>query len=102
MGHNRYKEGDIDAAIKSWKRAAELGSADGHFSLSSIYLDGIGVEQNWEKTIYHLEQASIAGHAHAMHNLGCAEKDMGRFQRALKHYIIASNLGHDSMQELRT
>lgn len=64
--------------------------------------DGIGVEQNWEKTIYHLEQASIAGHAHAMHNLGCAEKDMGRFQRDLKHYIIASNLGHDSMQELRT
>ena len=101
VGHYHYKEGDIDAAIKSWTKAAELGSAEGHYSLSTLYQRGIGVEQNWKKTIYHLEQAAIAGHAHARHNLGCVEKDMGRFQRAVKHFVIASNLGHDSMQELR-
>eukprot|EP00573_Skeletonema_grethae_P003272 CAMPEP_0201689560 /NCGR_PEP_ID=MMETSP0578-20130828/3129_1 /ASSEMBLY_ACC=CAM_ASM_000663 /TAXON_ID=267565 /ORGANISM="Skeletonema grethea, Strain CCMP 1804" /LENGTH=197 /DNA_ID=CAMNT_0048174241 /DNA_START=364 /DNA_END=957 /DNA_ORIENTATION=+ len=101
VGHYHYHDGDIDAAIKSWTKAAELGSAEGHYSLSTLYKDGIGVEQNWKKTIYHLEQASISGHPLARHNLGCVEQDMGRFQRAVKHYIIASNLGHDSMRELR-
>ena len=28
-------------------------------------------------------------------NLGCVEGDNGRHERAVKHFIIAANLGHD-------
>jgi TPR repeat protein len=43
-----------------------------------------------------LEQAVIGGHVDARHNLGCIELDNGRRERAIKHFIIAANLGNDS------
>ena len=46
--------------------------------------------------LHHLEEAAaIAGHPKARHNLGCCEGENSRFERAVKHFIIAANLGYD-------
>ena len=62
---------------------------------------GLGVEEDEEKEVYHLEKAAIGGHPDARYNLGCIEEENGRFDRAVKHWIIGAKLGDaDSMKEL--
>ena len=41
-----------------------------------------------------MEQAAIGGDPYARNNIGCAEEDSGRLDRAVKHWIIAANLGN--------
>jgi TPR repeat protein len=52
-----------------------------------------------KKEAYHLEEAAIGGHCNARHNLGCVELDFGRKERAVKHFIIAANLGNEKSIE---
>ena len=102
MGFTRENEGDYDSAIEYWSKAAELGDALAHWSLSLMYERGKGVEKDEKKEIYHLEEAAIAGHPDARCNLGCYEMRSERYDRAVKHWIIAANLGHDkSIQVLK-
>ena len=55
-----------------------------------------------KKAVYHWEEAAIAGHPWARHNLGCVELESGRYDRAVKHFIIAASLGyHDSLSDLK-
>ena len=61
-----------------------------------MHQHGKGVEKNLKKEIYHLEKAAIAGHPNARFNLGCTDQAAGRIKRAVKHFIIASKLGHDT------
>ena len=42
-----------------------------------------------------MEEAAIGGHPNARHSLACYEGRNGRIDRAVKHFIIAANLGHD-------
>jgi tetratricopeptide (TPR) repeat protein len=101
MGKKRCHEGDYDTAFEYFKKAAELGDAGAHYSLSLRYREGEGVEKDEKKEIYHLEEAAIGGHASARHNLGYDEWNNGNFERARKHWIIAANLGdHDSLKAL--
>ena len=95
MAKKRYDEGDYETALEYWTKAAGLGNADAQYSLSIMYRDGEGVQNDEKKQVYHLEDAAIAGHPNARHNLGCFERRNGRFERARKHWIIAANLGHD-------
>ena len=63
-----------------------------------IYLFCIGmggVEKDEIKGVYHLEEAVIRGHPKARYFLGAREGRNGRYERALKHWIIAASLGHD-------
>ena len=102
MGGKQFDAGDYEGAFKYWSKAAELGDADAHFNLSGMYMKGTSVEKDEKKEIYHLEEASIAGHPLARCNLGCCEGISGRSERAVKHFIIAANLGHDgSIQTLK-
>jgi len=49
-----------------------------------------------------LTEAAISGHPEARHNLACYEGRNDRIDRAVKHLIIAANLGDDdSMQKLK-
>ena len=49
---------------------------------------------NWEK-------AAIGGHPDARYNLGVYEEVIGNTEKAVKHFIIAANLGYEkSMKEL--
>ena len=95
MGKKRYHEGDYETAFKYLTKAAELGDSEAHYSLSIMYREGDGVQNDEKKQAYHSEQAAIGGHPNARHNLGCFERRNGRFERARKHWIIAANLGND-------
>ena len=98
MGCKHSGEGDYDGAFKYWTKAAVLGDVDAHYALSVMYREG----EDEENATYHLEEAAIRGHAYARHDLGCYEGRNGRNERAIKHYIIAANLGNDqSIQALK-
>ncbi|KAK1741570.1 Sel1-like repeat family protein [Skeletonema marinoi] len=102
MGYDLHQEEDYGSALAYWKKAAELGNAEAHYVVSNIYWEGKGVEKDIKKAIYHLEKAAIDGHPFARYNLGCIEGNNGRKDRAVKHYIIAASLGHDtSLEDLR-
>ena len=95
MGRKRCHKGEYDTGLHYLMKAAELGDADAHYSLSIRYRKGEGVEKDEKKEIYHLEEAAIGGDPYARHNLGCVELENGRFERAKKHLIIAAELGCD-------
>ena len=106
-GTQRYGEGDYKDAFDYWIKAAELGDTVAHYLLSCVYNGGLGnswgVEKDEKKEVYHLEQAAIAGHTIARHNLGVHEAESGRYERARRHFIINANLGEDvSMKELKS
>ena len=59
------------------------------------------MKKDKEKAVYHYEKAAMGGHPTARYNLGCHEGNIGNIERAVKHFTIASNLGHDkSMKAL--
>ena len=71
------------------------------FDLEIFDLD-LDEKDDEKKRVYHLQEAAIRGHPCARHNLGCHEERNGTVERAVKHYIIAANLGLDqSMQRLK-
>ncbi len=101
MGTKHCDEGDFDTAFEYWTKAAELGDASAHFGLSILYQQGCSVEKDVEKEVYHLEKAAIGGHPEARNNLAAVEHYNGNIERAVKHSIIAANLGHElSMKKL--
>ena len=131
-GLKQFREGEYQSAFEHWTKAAELGYADAHYSLSLMYSDGDGVEKDEGKEKFHLEEAAIGGHPEARHNLGCMEWNNGiaatlqafdatlqaflsidheniygnierKAERAVKHWIIAATLGFDeSIKSLMT
>ena len=88
-----YNEGDYDKALKYWPKAAELGDAEAHYYLGCMYMEGEGVEKDEEKAGYHWEKAAIGGHTIARHNLAFVEAKNCSTEIAVKHWIIAANLG---------
>jgi TPR repeat protein len=100
MGIKIYHEGVHDKAFEYWTKAAELGDAIAHCQLGHSYHDGEGVEKDEEKAVYHLEQAAIGGHTTARHCLGYLEGNNGNIKRAVKHSIIAANLGHEKSMKV--
>ena len=103
IGFVHCDEGDYDGAFKYLTKAAKFGDAMAHYELSVMYQNGLGVEKDEEKELFHLEEAAIRGHAYARFNIACIEDDSnGEIERAVKHFIIAANLGLDSaMKELK-
>ena len=95
MGGMYREEGDYKNAFKYFSKAAALGDVNAHYNLSFMYHDGKCVEKDEKKRVYHLEEAAIGGHAYARHNLGRVEESHGKMDRAVKHWIIAANLGSD-------
>jgi tetratricopeptide (TPR) repeat protein len=99
MGMKCDREGDIEGAIQYYSKAATLGNMPAHFNLSVMYKLGEGVEKDMKKYLHHMEEAAIGGHPTARYNLGCVEYEKGRIDRAVKHFIIAANLGDDRALE---
>jgi TPR repeat protein len=100
-GYKYYEEGDYDKALKYLTKAAELGYAAAHFKLGFMYFRGKGVEKDEEKVACYWVKAAIGGHPQARHNLASYEAKNGNMEKAVKHWIIAANLGYDeSMKTL--
>ena len=95
QGREQYNKGDYSSAFEYLMKAAKLGELEAHYSVSCMYQDGLGVEKDRGKSLHHLEEAAIGGHPEARCNLGCEEWNDGHTERAVKHYIIAANIGHD-------
>ena len=101
MGEKCYKEGDYYDAFEYLTKAAELENIDAHAQLGMMYRKRRGVEKDEEKAAYHWEVAAIGGHPFARHNLATNEEENGNMERAVKHFIIAANLGYEnSMKSL--
>eukprot|EP00985_Skeletonema_marinoi_P007151 scaffold3127_cov87-Skeletonema_marinoi.AAC.1 len=81
LGVRRFEAGGYDDAFRYANKAAELGDAGAHYQLSCFIYEG---------------RAAIGGHPLARYNLGANEKNNGRMDRAVKHWIIAAALGHDA------
>ena len=92
---------DISKALELWHRAGELGCANAYYNIAHAYKNGDGVERNEKKAKHYWELAAIGssiesrtnlgvieGQATYM-NLGAMEADLGYFDRALKHFMIA-------------
>ena len=102
VGHVHYFKGEYAKAIQYRSKAARLGDALAHYDLSLMYLKGKGVEKDEQKFFHHAEEAAIAGHPRARYNLGAIEWKDGNFERAVKHFIIAANLGEgESLKMLK-
>eukprot|EP00984_Skeletonema_dohrnii_P019251 scaffold9169_cov77-Skeletonema_dohrnii-CCMP3373.AAC.2 len=95
MGLYRNQERDYENAFPHFTKAAEMGDILAHYNLAVMYREGQGVKKDKEKELHHLEQAAIGGHPYARHNLGCVELTNCRTDRAIKHWIIAANLGYE-------
>jgi tetratricopeptide (TPR) repeat protein len=100
LGNDCFSEGDVVKAFKYYEEAAALGDMSAHFNLSVAYREGGVVEKNLKKEIYHLEVAAIGGHPKARVNLGIREGQNGRYERTVKHFIIAAKLGDDKALEM--
>ena len=104
VGKKCYDEGNYEGAIEYYTKSAKLGYAEAHFNLSLMYHMGLGgVEKDEKKAVYHAEEAAIGGHPTARYNLGIEEGRNGRYERAVKHLVIAAKLGYDdALEELKT
>eukprot|EP00985_Skeletonema_marinoi_P007141 scaffold3121_cov211-Skeletonema_marinoi.AAC.10 len=100
MGLMQYEKGDYGSAFEYLTKAAGLGDSSAHDYLALMYWKGTGVEKDEKKGNYHAEEAAIAGHPTARHNLGSIEWNNGNKERAMKHSIIAANLGYDKSVEI--
>ncbi len=99
MGEKCFSGLDLGGASQYFTKAAALGNMMAHYYLSKMSPLSEGIEGGMKKKIYHLEEAAIGGHPMARHNLGCVEWEKGRIERAMKHFIIAANLGDDEALE---
>jgi TPR repeat protein len=95
LGRKYYHEGNYESALEYLTKAAGLGCFDAHCVLGVMYMNEEGVEKDEEKGIYHYEKAAIGGHHQARYNLGNHEERNGNAERAVKHFIIAANLGDE-------
>ena len=95
QGSYCYKKGDYSSAFEYFTKAAKLGDIEAHYQLSGCFGLGRGVEKDEKKELFHLEEAAIGGHPDARCNLACYEGINERYERAVKHWIIAANLGYD-------
>ena len=101
IGVKHYIDGDYGSAYNCFKDAAKLGDVESHYSMSHMYREGFGVQKDEKMKVYHLEEAAIGGHVDARYNLASYEWSNHKFNRALKHWVIAARLGHnESMQIL--
>ena len=80
-------------ALELYRRAAELGHATSYGSIGYAYHTGKGVEVDLKKATHYYELAAMGGDASARHNLGIAEKQAGKMDRAVKHLMIATKGG---------
>ena len=95
LGRKYYKEGNYESALEYWTKAAELGNLNAHYRLALAYRDGKGVEKDEKKAVYYWEKAAIDGHPLARYDLACYEGRTGNTKRAVRHLIIAANLGDE-------
>ena len=95
---------DVAKALELWHRAGELGCSDAYYNIAHSY-NGNGMERNMKKAQHYWELAAIGGSIEARNNLGvregqatymnlgAMEAQLGNFEKAVKHFMIATKDG---------
>jgi len=84
---------DRKKAIELYLKAGELGCAAGYYNLGVNYDQGKGIEVDKKKAKHYYELAAMMGDSDARKNVGYEEWDLGNYDRAMKHWIIAAKAG---------
>lgn len=97
-----YDNGKYEAAIKAWRRPAELGHAGAQFTLGVVYATGKGTMLDIARAAELWETAAAQGHTAAQFNLGVlysrgegVEKDL---IKARHWWSLAANAGDAAAQ----
>ena len=90
---------DLQMAVELHNEAAELGSIEALHNLGLAYYNGEGVQQDTAKAIHFYEKAAMQGHVESRYNLGYFEGDKGKYDRAVKHFLISSKMGQEKSVE---
>ncbi|EJK64030.1 hypothetical protein THAOC_15280 [Thalassiosira oceanica] len=93
---------DMQKAVELCTEAAELGSIEALFSLANAYNEGDDVQQDTAKAIKLYTRAAMQGHAESRYQLGYFEGDKGRYDRAVRHFLISAKMGDkDSVESIK-
>eukprot|EP00985_Skeletonema_marinoi_P022910 scaffold14880_cov90-Skeletonema_marinoi.AAC.5 len=102
VGRKHFDDRDYERAFEYFTKAADLGDVEAQFNLLLMYREGLGVEKDEKMELYYEEEAAISGDPSTRYSLGCHEGGNGRYDRAVKHWIIAAKLGDDdSIEKLK-
>ena len=73
-----------------------------HNNIAATYYDDHGVKQDSKEEKYHRECAAMEGHFTSRGCLHTIEYNEGNMNRAMMHWIIAAEAGHNkSLQEVQ-
>ena len=97
-GEDGFPQDDVKS-FELFVRAGELGCAEACNNVGSAYHNGNGngngAERDKTKAKYYYELSAMRGNVNARCSLGCLEAQVGNWERALKHYMIAAEGGGD-------
>jgi TPR repeat protein len=69
-GLDAYQKKDYAAAAKEWRQLAEKGDAPSQFNLGLLYVDGLGVPQDYNQALTWFERSAQQDYEKAQLNLG--------------------------------
>jgi TPR repeat protein len=69
-GLTAYQKKDYSAAAKEWRPLAEKGDAPSQFNLGLLYVDGLGVPQDYNQALTWFERSAQQDYEKAQLNLG--------------------------------
>ncbi len=69
-GLDAYQKKDYAAAVKEWRPLAEKGDAPSQFNLGLLYVDGLGVPQDYNQALSWFERSAQQDYEKAQLNLG--------------------------------
>ena len=84
---------DYEKAVELFRKAAELGYAEGYYNLAVCYDKGRAVAKNKKTARHYYELAAMNGHVQSRHNLGILEGRAGNVHQAYRHFLIAAKAG---------
>ena len=101
-GWAAFQRGDTQAALASWKKAANQGHAIAQNLVGVMYKKGQGVPQNYNQAVFWYRKAAEQGNGEAQYNLGVAYvRGQGvpqDYKQAVYWYRKAAEQGLDRAQ----
>jgi TPR repeat protein len=90
---------DKSKAFEYFIRGAELGSAMALYAVANAYSSGDGLEKVEKYARHYYELAAMQRHNASRCSLGIEEAKAGKYEKALKHWLISCGRGSNSSSE---
>lgn len=92
-GDNYYRQKNFSAAFSKYQEAANLEGASSQFMLATMYLEGVGIEKDYEKYVFWMSRSAANGYAPANFAMG-HEKLQDDPMAAYDHFRRAAEQEH--------